>query len=216
MGRFRARIREKLPFTTDIYEFAIAKKGMLPSKKKFAALAQNTNPICLDLGGADPGKGGWASIDMTLQCDIYWDLRLPIPLPSGSVSKIYSSHLFEHLTYDQGQGLLREGLRLLKPGGTFSICVPNARIYVEHYLGIKPVPDEYFGWEPAFNNTTAIDAINYVAYMDGEHKYMFDRENLLHILSGAGFKDVAERKFDSETDRPERDYESLYAIGTKP
>ena len=115
MSRFRAGIREKLPFTTDIYEFAIAKKGMLPSKKKFAALAQNTNPICLDLGGADPGKGGWTSIDMTLQCDIYWDLRLPIPLPSGSVSKIYSSHLLEHLTYDQGQGLLRT--RFLGRGG---------------------------------------------------------------------------------------------------
>jgi predicted SAM-dependent methyltransferase len=216
VSRFRAGIREKLPFTTDIYEFVLAKKGMFPSEKRFTALAQSSDPICLDLGGADPGKGEWTSVDMTLQCDIYWDLRLPIPLPGSSVSKIYSSHLFEHLTYDQGQGLLRESLRLLKPRGTFSICVPNARIYVEHYLGIKPVPDEYFGWEPAFNNTTGIDAINYVAYMDGEHKYMFDQENLLHILTGAGFKDVAEREFDSETDRPERDCESIYAIGTKP
>jgi predicted SAM-dependent methyltransferase len=153
---------------------------------------------------------------MTQQCDIYWDLRLPIPLPDNSVSKIYSSHLFEHLTYSQGQGLLTESMRLLKPGGTFSICVPNARIYVEHYLGIKAVPEDYFGWTPAYNNTTPIDAINYVAYMDGEHKYMFDQQNLLHILSGAGFADVTQRDFESETDRSERDYESLYAIGTKP
>jgi predicted SAM-dependent methyltransferase len=215
MSRFRATIREKLPFTTDIYEFAIAKKSMFPSKKKFAELTQPKKPICLDLGGADPGTGEWTSVDMTLQCDIYWDLRLPIPLPSGSVSKIYSSHLFEHLTYEQGQGLLRESVRLLMPGGTFSICVPNARIYVEHYLGIKTVPVEYFGWKPAFNNTTAIDAINYVAYMDGEHKYMFDQENLLHILAMAGFAEVNLRDFDTETDRAERDYESLYAIATK-
>lgn len=216
MSRFRTVIREKLPFTTDMYEFAIAKRRMFPSKKKFAMLVQSAKPILLDLGGADPGKGAWTSVDMTRQCDIYWDLRLPIPLPSGSVSKIYSSHLFEHLTYEQGQALLRESVRLLKSGGTFSICVPNARIYIEHYLGINPVPTEYFGWEPAFNGTTAIDAINYVAYMDGEHKYMFDQENLLHILTSAGFEEVTEREFDSETDRPERDYESLYAIGTKP
>ena len=215
MSRFRAKIRKKLPFTIDMYEFALAKKGMFPSQKKFSALVQSRNPICLDLGGADPGKGGWTSVDMTLQCDIYWDLRLPIPLPSGSVSKIYSSHLFEHLTYDQVQELLRESLRLLRPGGTFSICVPNARIYIEHYLGIKTVPVEYFGWKPAFNNTTAIDAINYVAYMDGEHKYMFDQENLLHILAMAGFAEVNLRDFDTETDRAERDYESLYAIATK-
>ncbi len=129
---------------------------------------------------------------------------------------IYSSHLLEHLTYSQGQALLKESIRLLKPGGTFSICVPNARIYVEHYLDVREVPQDYFGWKPAYNNTTSIDAINYVAYMDGEHKYMFDQENLLHILTRAGFQDVKERDFDPATDRAERDYESLYAIGTKP
>jgi len=216
MTGFREQIRTTLPFTTDIYEFVIAKKAMLPSKKKFESLTKQGKSICLDLGGADSGKGDWTTVDMTQQCDIYWDLRLPIPLPDNSVSMIYSSHLFEHLTYSQGQKLLAESLRLLKPGGTFSICVPNARIYVEHYLGIHEVPEDYFGWKPAFNNTTPIDAINYVAYMDGEHKYMFDQQNLLHILSSAGFEDVKQRDFDSETDRSERDYESLYAIGTKP
>ncbi len=216
MTGFREQVRTVLPFTTGIYEFAIAKKGMFPSKKKFQSLTERGTPICLDLGGADPGKGEWTTVDMTKQCDIYWDLRLPIPLSDNSVSKIYSSHLFEHLTYSQGQALLKESIRLLKPGGTFSICVPNARIYVEHYLGIREVPQDYFGWKPANNNTTSIDAINYVAYMDGEHKYMFDQENLLHILTHAGFQDVKERDFDPETDRAERDYESLYAIGTKP
>ena len=216
MTGFREQLRTTLPFTTDIYEFVISKKAMLPSRKKFDSLAKQGRPIKLDLGGADSGKSGWTTVDMTKQCDIYWDLRLPVPLPDSSVSKIYSSHLFEHLTFSQGQGLLAESLRLLKPGGTFSICVPNARIYVEHYLGIKEVPSDYFGWTPAFNSTTSIDAINYVAYMDGEHKYMFDQENLLHILALAGFDDVKVRDFDTETDRPERDYESLYAIATKP
>ncbi len=216
MTGFREQVRTVLPFSTGIYEFAIAKKGMFPSKKKFQNLTEHGALICLDLGGADPGKGEWTTVDMTKQCDIYWDLRLPIPLFDNSVSKIYSSHLLEHLTYSEGQALLKESIRLLKPGGTFSICVPNARIYVEHYLGIREVPQDYFGWKPAYNNTTSIDAINYVAYMDGEHKYMFDQENLLHILTRAGFQDVKERDFDPATDRAERDYESLYAIGTKP
>ena len=83
-------------------------------------------------------------------------------------------------------------------------------------MGVREVPSEFFGWKPAFNETTAIDAINYVAYMDGEHKYMFDQENLLHILQIAGFTDVAARSMDPSIDRPERDYESLYAQGVKP
>ena len=79
----------------------------------------------------------------------------------------------------------------------------------------REVPLAFYGWEPAFNNTTAIDAINYVAYMGGEHKYMFDQENLLHILLEAGLTNVSARAMDPETDKPERDYESLYAQGFK-
>ena len=216
MSRFRAGIRHAMPFTIDIYEFATQKKAMLPSKKKFSTLIESHRPIGLDLGGADPGHGGWTTVDMTKECDIYWDLRLPIPLPDSSVTKIYSSHLFEHLTYEQGQKLFQESMRLLKPGGTFSICVPNARMYIEGYVGARDIPENYFGWRPAFNSTTSIDAVNYVAYMGGEHKYMFDQENLLHILAMAGFAEVNLRDFDTETDRAERDYESHYAIATKP
>ena len=51
--------------------------------------------------------------------------------------------------------------------------------------------------------------------MSGEHKYMFDQENLLHLLRSAGLTDVSERPFDPTCDRAERDFESLYAKGTK-
>jgi len=215
MSGIRAKLRNSFPFTIVIYEFVISKKSMWPSRKKFAALLDSSTSICLDLGGAGAGTRGWTSVDMTQECDIFWDLRLPLPLPNNSVAKIYSSHLFEHLTYKQGQELIRECLRVLKSGGTFSICVPDARIYIDSYVGIREIPAEFFGWKPAFNQTTAIDAVNYVAFMDGEHKYMFDQENLLHILSASGLVDVSARAFDPSLDRAERDYESLYAIGTK-
>jgi len=215
VSEIKTRIRESFPFTIPVYELVVSKKNMLASRKKFAALLNAQNPICLDLGGADSGKGSWTSIDMTQECDIFWDLRLPLPLPNSSVAKIYSSHLFEHLPYEQGQALIRESLRVLQPGGTFSICVPDSRIYIEAYLGIREVPSEFYAWTPAFNQTTAIDAVNYIAFMGGAHKYMFDQENLLHILSASGLVDVYARAFDPSLDRAERDYESLYAIGTK-
>jgi len=31
---------------------------------------------------------------------------------------------------------------------------------------------------PAWNDTTKIDYVNYTAYMDNDHRYMFDEENL--------------------------------------
>jgi predicted SAM-dependent methyltransferase len=212
----REKVRTKVPFSAEIYEHVIATKRMRPTPKKIQTLLQSGQPIKLDIGGADKGSNGWITLDITESCDLYWDLRRGIPFPDSSVDAIYSSHLFEHLTYQQGQAVLSESMRVLKSGGTFSICVPNARIYIEGYLGMRTVPDEFYGWRPAFNGTTAIDAVNYVAYMDGEHKYLFDIDNLLHLLRNAGLVEVSERKIDTSVDRPERDYESIYAIGVKP
>ena len=89
-------------------------------------------------------------------------------------------------------------------------------MYIAGYNGEREIPSDYYGWKPAYNNTTRIDALNYVAYMDGEHKYMFDQENLLHILKAKGFERVEQRTFDPLTDMQERDFESIYAIGYKP
>lgn len=216
MSGLRATIR-RVPFATEIYELTASKAKMVSSRKQVRALLASGREIKLDLGGGyQSGRNGWINVDISREADLYWDLRYGIPFPDSSVDHVYSSHLFEHLTYPQGQGLLDESMRVLKPGGSFSIVVPNARMYIEAYLGKVELPAEYFGWTPAYNNTTGIDAINYIAYMAGEHTYMFDQENLLHILSDKGFERVVQRAFDPETDLIERDYESIYAIGYKP
>lgn len=217
MSSLRSAIRNGIPFSTELYEYQDNRRRLARSRKQLNSLRESGREISLDLGGGDrKGTNGWLTVDMTHNCDLYWDLRLGIPFDDNSVSRIYSSHMFEHLTYEEGQGLLNECMRALKPGGSFSIVVPNAGMYIEGYMGQRELPEEYFGWEPAYNRTTRIDALNYVAYMAGEHKYMFDQENLLHILTAKGFVNVSARAFDPETDMQERDFESIYAIGYKP
>lgn len=217
MSSLRSAIRNGIPFSTELYEYQDNRRRLGKSRKKLASLKESGRDISLDLGGGDRrGTNGWLTVDMTHNCDLYWDLRLGIPFENNSVSRIYSSHMFEHLTYAEGQGLLDECMRALKPGGSFSIVVPNAGMYVEGYMGQRVLPEDYFGWEPAYNRTTRIDALNYVAYMAGEHKYMFDQENLLHILNAKGFVNVSARDFDPETDMHERHFESIYAMGFKP
>jgi len=152
---------------------------------------------------------------MNNKCDIYWDLRDGIPFPKDSVSKIYSSHFLEHLTFKEGQSFLIECLRILKPNGIFSICVPNARIYIEAYIKNEKLDSSFFGHLPGYNKTTKIDYVNYTAYMDGHHKYMFDEENLLCILAKIGFREVKSRSFDKSLDMKERDFESIYAEAVK-
>ena len=187
------------------------------SKKKISSALNREREIFLEVGAGDKkGSNGWITIDMTRNCDIFWDLRKGIPFPNESVSKIYSSHFFEHLTFKEGQIFLDECLRVLIPGGTFSICVPNARIYIEAYLNRSELDiDKFFGYKPAYNNTTRIDYVNYTAYMDGHHKYMFDEENLVYLLKAKGMKNVRLREFDPLLDLKVRDFESIYAIAEK-
>jgi predicted SAM-dependent methyltransferase len=110
-------------------------------------------------------------------------------------------------------------LRSLKPGGSISICVPNTRLYIEAYLNGRRFLDKTSPqcWQPGWHETgSLIDQVNYIAFMGGEHKFMFDEENLLSLLRQAGFEGASLRSFDQELDRADRDFESIYAIGFKP
>jgi predicted SAM-dependent methyltransferase len=180
-------------------------------------LLKSADPIRLELGsGSKKGASGWTTLDLAPGCDLYCDLAKGIPFPDQSVSGIYSSHVFEHLTYREAQTLLDECLRVLISGGKFSICVPNARLYLNAYVNNVEISDpRFFEYRPAYNCTTRLDYVNYVAYMDGQHKYMFDEENLVCVLRQKGFNHVRLRDFDKSLDREARDHESLYAEGYK-
>jgi len=217
ISRFKESIKRVLPFTVPFVRAAVTSAKHRSSAKMIRQLLAERKEIFVELGAGDRGgQGGWITIDMTKHCDIFWDLRKGLPFPNQSVTKIYSSHFFEHLSFKETQSFLIECRRTLVPGGKFLICVPNARLYMEAYINGKTLdPNEYFGYKPAYNHTTRIDYVNYTAYLDGEHKYMFDEENLLYILESKGFKNVRLRPFDVRLDMKERDFESIYAEAEK-
>ena len=187
------------------------------SKRYIHQLLKGKEKIFLEVGaGNKKGENNWVTIDMTKNCDIYWDLKKGLPFPDESIAKIYSSHFLEHLSFSEGQKFLDECLRVLIPGGKFSVCVPNARIWIEAYLINSDLDtSQFLFFKPAYNNTTKIDYVNYIAYMNGHHKYMFDDENLVHILKSKGLRNVHLREFDPNIDLKERDYESIYAEAEK-
>jgi predicted SAM-dependent methyltransferase len=195
------------------YKLYLKWKSLLQTKR----IIKNNTEIRLEIGsGPKKGTNGWVTVDTTRNCDLRWDLRDGIPFPDNSVSMIYSSHVFEHIPYQGIIALMKECHRVLKKGGVFSICVPNARPYILDYAENR---DSFWNalpafYEPALTHNSPIDKINYIAYMDGEHKYLFDEKNLVSIIASVGFKDVKMRNFDDQIDIKERDFESIYAIAT--
>lgn len=217
ISEIRKLIRDKFPsILPPIIAGVTVVKHQL-SQRHIRRILRERGEIFAELGSGDKkGEGGWVTIDISKNCDIFWDLTKGLPFPDGSLTKIYSSHFFEHLSFKEGQQLLDECRRVLVPGGTFSISVPNARLYIEAYLKSDSLDENtFFTHKPAYNNTTRIDYVNYIAYMDRHHKYMFDEENLLYILKSKGFRNAHLRQFDPSLDVEVREYESIYAEAEK-
>ncbi|MGH8018325.1 MAG: amidohydrolase family protein [Opitutaceae bacterium] len=163
-------------------------------------------------------KEGWTSMDWNEGNDLRMDITKPLPFPDNSVESIYSSHTFEHFSYPHPMtDVLQECLRVLMPGGRLGICVPDASIYLKGYASNGGFDTaEWCVVKSALHGLSNIDCVNYMAYMNGEHRHMFDSENLVMVLRRGGFADAALRDFDPDLDMPQRRFESLYAGGTKP
>lgn len=183
-----------------------------------ARIVASGKPIKLELGSwKRAGMEDWIASDWGGGGDIQLDLTQPLPFPDNSVEKIYSSHVLEHFSYPHPMlDLLRECRRILKPGGTFSLAVPNARIFIDAYNDDSKFDRPAFcGWDVGLTYRSKIDYLNFIAYMGGDHKHLFDEPGLLAVLAEAGFSQVSAREFDATTDLEVRRLESIYARATK-
>jgi len=188
----------------------------LASYPKWIAL-KKSKKIFLEIGsGEKKGKNGWVTVDM-YGADIIHDLKKGIPLSDASVDEIYASHVLEHISFKDLIVLLHEIYRVLKKNGKFSVCVPDASLYIKSYVNKQNfLSKRIFFYQPAVIDTGSLmDQINYIAYMDQEHKYLFDKQNLVNTLKKIPFKKVELRTFDESIDIKSRNFESIYAIAIK-
>ena len=174
--------------------------------------------IKLDLGGgARKGDRGWTVVDFDFRADITYDLARGVPFPDSSVDEINTSHMLEHLEYPDIVRLLDECYRVLKIGGTLNVSVPSARLYIESYVRGENFrsASELRDCIGDYKTESLIDELNYIAYLRGEHKYMFDEENLVNLCCRAGFANASCRQFNPEIDTAHRRFESIYVNATK-
>jgi predicted SAM-dependent methyltransferase len=175
------------------------------------------NNLRLNVGCGKNLKPGWINIDLSKEADLQLDVREPLPFANESVSKVYSEHFFEHLEYpDEALHFLKESLRVLQPGGRFSVGVPDTEWPVTAYAGEDK---EYFRiarerWHPAWCDTR-MHNLNYHFRQGKKHKYAYDFETLAQILSRTGFVSVMRRSFDPSLDDEKRKLGTLYVEARK-
>jgi predicted SAM-dependent methyltransferase len=64
----------------------------------------------------------------------YGDATKGLPLSTGSVEALYSSHMLEHLDQIEAAAFLKEAKRVLRSGGIIRLAVPDIRQQVQQYI----------------------------------------------------------------------------------
>jgi predicted SAM-dependent methyltransferase len=155
-------------------------------------------PLRLHIGGHAP-LDGWKILDIAPgpYVDYVGDCADLSQFEANSIDELYLSHVLEHLGHQgEFQQALSGFFRVLKPGGTISVGVPDMQALCEIFLAPQTPLGVKFG------------VIN-ILFGGQKNPYDFHRsgfdENLLrHFLQAAGFETVERLKkfgvFDDSTD----------------
>ncbi|WP_431860967.1 class I SAM-dependent methyltransferase [Azospirillum sp.] len=132
----------------------------------------------------------------------FGDIVKGLPFPDSTVDCVYASHVLEHLSYQDCRRALRNTYRMLKPGGTFRLVVPDLQWRAAAYLqalaagdrqaatafmrstllGVEERPRGLFGWLGMLFGNSA-------------HLWMWDEASLTDALKEAGFATVRRCRF---------------------
>ena len=82
--------------------------------------------IRLNLGAGEDHREGWISVDLRPEvADVVCDVRKLEHWGDGEVDEILANDLLEHFPHAQTADILAEWRRVLRPGGTLTLKVPN-------------------------------------------------------------------------------------------
>lgn len=179
-------------------------------------------------GGRGSAGGRWVNVDARKYGDAGFalDIRRKLPFKDGLFKRIFAEHVFEHLDFREDiPRVLAEFHRVLSPGGTVRIVVPDAGRFLEAYVSGDREKWRALGWDPRAlpkDIYTPMHVINHVFHQSGEHLFGYDFETLEFVLRRAGFDPVrrqAYRKSDDAElplDQPVHEKYSLYVEAKKP
>jgi hypothetical protein len=157
-----------------------------------------SDQVLLDIGcGAGGPRPGHIAVDRHYGVEAY-----PLQFADECADGIVASHILEHFAHGQIGDVLAEWARVLKPGGTLKIAVPDFAKIAENYLSGVQQPTQ------GFVMGGQVDAADF-------HKALFDEASLKTALAKAGLMLI--RRWESElADDCASLPISLNLAGTKP
>lgn len=134
----------------------------------------------------------------------YGDIVKGLPLPSHSCRGVYCSHVLEHLALADFREALRNTGRLLEPGGTFRLVLPDLEFFAKRYVAapsdraaIEFMEDSYLGHHV---RPKGLKGLLVSALGNSHHLWMWDYSSMNRELAEAGFTDIRRAEFGDSSD----------------
>jgi predicted SAM-dependent methyltransferase len=157
--------------------------------------------------------------------DLCWDITRSLPISNERLDGIYSEHCLEHIPLHALTAVLLEFKRVLRPGGTARIVVPDGQLYLTRYTDIvrgdSGLKLPFSEGESHCGIYAPILSVNRI-FREHGHLFIYDFELLGALLKHCGFVEVKREQFMTgrdatlQIDSRAREVESLYVEATRP
>lgn len=129
------------------------------------------------------------------------DLSEPLPVGDGVVDAVYSSHMLEHLFFDDACAFLAECARVSRPGAVIRLALPDAEKFARDLLEAGADPDGSAGREYNVmlraHPESRPSGRRLVTFIGGSnwHRWQPTRGLVRSMLAQAGFTQLKECTF---------------------
>jgi SAM-dependent methyltransferase len=184
----------------------------------------------LEIGPGNKLMPGFETLNIVggLNVDYVFDAAKPLPFQDNAFHLVYASHVLEHIPWYQIEGVLREWVRILKPGGHMEIWVPDAIKICKAFVDAEVSGNNYIDLDGWYKFNPEKDPCVWASgriytYGDGVgdprspnwHKALFSPRYLALLMGKVGLTDIV--KLAPENARGEdHGWISLGQRGTKP
>lgn len=150
------------------------------------------------------------------------DCREALPFPDDCAEHVLCSHFLEHVHPSEAQTILGDFHRVLRPGGTLHVIVPDLAVLVEQYLkqtGARWDAADQLVRETMLSRESRGSFRFRLMEFWGEfglnHRWMYDAASISRRVADAGFELLEENETPSVAYRRD-DGVSVHVVGRKP
>jgi predicted SAM-dependent methyltransferase len=169
----------------------------------------DTHPVAkLQIGCGGNMLDGWLNTDGQMDGwfhpqSVKLDASQLFPIPDSTFDFVYSEHMIEHIPYWQGQQMLQECFRIMKPGAYIRISCPDFQFLINLYTNPTELSKQYTehespDWAPYADPIFIFN--NYVRAWG--HQFIYNKPAMTNSLLAAGFETITEHAI-LESDIPE-------------